>query len=203
MAAVEHAYDAALYPEPADAKNAVFTMRYIGNIYGGRSPETLLKALVELKRRSTVPFKLELVLSYPRRLQALLREHGLEGLVEARPAVDYLESLRLMRTADLLLTFENPLPSPPFGKNLFLPSKLADYIGSGKPILALAGPGATRRVAESCGGAAVDPGDAEGLALRLAELADRWRKGETYRPAAAAAGYAAPAQARRFMELVR
>jgi hypothetical protein len=46
--------------------------------------------------------------------------------------VPYFESLSVMRAADVLLTVEAPLK-----KSIFFPSKLVDYLGARKPMLAI------------------------------------------------------------------
>ncbi len=46
--------------------------------------------------------------------------------------VPYLDSIKVLSEADILLVIDAPLKDSPF-----FPSKLADYIGAGKPVVAL------------------------------------------------------------------
>lgn len=47
--------------------------------------------------------------------------------------------------------------------NLFLPSKLIDYIGAGRPILGLTSPGAAASLISELGGWVADPADLESM----------------------------------------
>ena len=68
----------------------------------------------------------------------------------------------MMESADLLLIVDAP------GEiSVFLPSKLVDYIGAGRPICALTPPGAAARVTREAGGWVADPADAEAGATAL------------------------------------
>ena len=72
----------------------------------------------------------------PKRTRRRLQEFGLRGRVRVRPAVDYLESLRLTRMVDVLLVNDaNTRESYPC--NPYLPSKWSDYVGSGTDIWAV------------------------------------------------------------------
>jgi glycosyltransferase involved in cell wall biosynthesis len=102
-----------------------------------------------------------------------VRALGLDGLVRLRPGVGYRESLREMRDADVLLLVEAPA-----GTNLFLPSKVVDYLGSGTPIVALTPPqGPAARLLSETGDAVVAPDDVRGIADALARRIESCRDG--------------------------
>jgi glycosyltransferase involved in cell wall biosynthesis len=152
---VPHAYDPALYPESVarDGGNGV-VLRYIGNFYGHRGPGPLLRALAELATRNDGTLdgvKVEFVGSSEHPLEL---PKGLpDGLVRVREPVAYVESLALMRASDLLLVLDAPGE-----RSVFLPSKLIDYLGARRPILALTPPGPAAEIVREAGGWVADPG---------------------------------------------
>jgi hypothetical protein len=75
-----------------------------------------------------------------------------KGLVQFKPALSYQESLSLMISADGLLIVDAPAEI-----SVFLPSKLIDYIGAGRPILGITPPGAAARLIRELGGWIADP----------------------------------------------
>jgi glycosyltransferase involved in cell wall biosynthesis len=165
-----HAYDPALYPEPPARDDDRVVLRYIGNFYGHRGPGPLFAALQALLASDPLALDgvtVELVGA---------REHPLEvpstlpdGLVRVRDSVEYGESLRLMRSSDVLLVLDAP-----GARSVFLPSKLIDYLGARRPILALTPPGAAAELVREAGGWVADPADlqagADAVAAALAAV---------------------------------
>ena len=99
---------------------------------------------------------------------------GLSDLVEVREGVDYLGSLREMSEADVLVLVEAPAET-----NLFLPSKLVDYLGAGPPVLAITpsrGPAA--RLLTDPVDRVMAPENTEGIAAALLDYIRRFRNGE-------------------------
>jgi glycosyltransferase involved in cell wall biosynthesis len=197
-----HAYDPALYPDGA-RNDAEVSVRYLGNFYGHRGPEPLFRALrmlAESRPEVLQNVRVELVGSR----EAPLAEHapaGLPGdLVRLREPVDYVESLSLMRASDLLLVLDAPGE-----RSVFLPSKLVEYLGAGRPILALTPEGAAASFVRRVGGFHADPADADAAAGALAAALDSIRRGRSdlRAPRDVADTYAAPAVAARFWELVQ
>jgi hypothetical protein len=118
-------------------------------------------------------------------------------LMRVLGATDYVPSLALMRRSHVLLVVDAPGDS-----SVFLPSKLVDYLGAGRPIVALSPAGPTARIVGGNGGWCADPADpaagaaaisAALTAVRSAASADRGR---------APAEFAAPTVAAQFRELV-
>ena len=117
-------------------------MRYVGVLYGRRSPETLFHALASLfRRRPDLGDKVmvEFVgLTPPEMLQTPAALTLPEGTISTVGSVSFVESLALMYGADILLLIEANI-----SKNLFLPSKLSDYMGARTPMVGLVPPGAS------------------------------------------------------------
>jgi hypothetical protein len=137
---IPHAFDEALFPQRPKARNDRIIMRYVGVLYGRRSPEPLFQALGRLfQRRPDLRgvLCLELIGLVPPEMLATEAAMSLpEGTVRAVGNVSFVESLEQMYDADILLLIEANVR-----QNLFLPSKLSDYIGADTPIVGLTPPG--------------------------------------------------------------
>lgn len=164
MAVLPHAFDPSLYSE--SPRDDALVLRYVGNFYAPRTPLPLLEALLKICHRRPElvrNLKVELVgrLIGPMHVDGVMAELP-PGLVQIVPPVDYVKSLELMSSADLLLVVDAP-----FEHSVFLPSKLIDYFGARRPILALSPPGAAARLVQELGGLVAHPGDPEASAACL------------------------------------
>jgi hypothetical protein len=87
--------------------------------------------------------------------------------IEVHAPVSYLHSLAIMTVSDLLLVVD----APSEGSSVHFPSKLADYLGAGRPIAAFTpASGATARIATEAGHLVV-PLDAPEAAFDALEAA--------------------------------
>ncbi len=112
-----------------------------------------------------------------RRLASAL---GLDGVVTFTGRVPFAESARLAADADVLLVIDAPADD-----NLFLPSKLVDYLALAKPILGLTpSRGATADVLRALEQPIVAPDDEAGIASAIGRLIDRKREGHLELPPA-------------------
>jgi hypothetical protein len=119
---------------------------YAGNLYGIRSAELVANAARRLSSGDTTKEFIVHVFGAVRgkdrrqldQMGAYVRFHG---------NVSYLESLAVMQHADILLLLDVPLPASPF-----FPSKLAEYLGTRRPIVVVAAPdSAAARIASEMG----------------------------------------------------
>jgi glycosyltransferase involved in cell wall biosynthesis len=160
-----HAFDASLFPE-ASPEGRSINVRYIGNLFAGRGPEPLLDALVVLNRRapeSLKDVKFEFIGGVPAGANSDPRLSQLpEGCVVFVPRVSYRESLSLMKSADLLLNIDASATV-----SVFLPSKLVEYVGAGRPIFGIVPPGTSARVIRDLGGWVADPDKPDEIADEL------------------------------------
>jgi glycosyltransferase involved in cell wall biosynthesis len=171
--AIPHAYDPELYGERPRERTGI-VVRHVGNFYAPRSPQALIEALARLHKEqpdALANVRVELVGQIRPALDDRAAAALPSGLLKMRAPVDYLESLRLMQDADLLLVVDAPSEH-----SVFLPSKLIDYLGAGKPIMALSPPGASADLVVRLGGAAVRPDDAGAIAEKLAAAIAGLRK---------------------------
>lgn len=161
-----HVFNEDLYPQRPKIKNDKIIMRYVGVLYGRRSPETLFQALNQLfKRRKDLKglLTVELVGIVPLEMMTTESAHLLpEGTLKSIPNVSYIESLELMYDADILLLIDADVR-----QNLFLPSKLSDYIGANTPIVGLVPPGGSEDALKALGVWHARPSDIDGIAKAL------------------------------------
>ena len=147
-------YDEALFATPEE-KQETIVVRHVGNFYGNRTPEPLFKTIEATlsshpDRLKSVRF--ELIGAHESITESETLQKLPEGLVSVKPVVDYQESLNLMSSADGLLVIDAPAEI-----SMFLPSKLIDYIGAGRPIMGFTPTGAAAGVIRGLGGWVTDP----------------------------------------------
>jgi glycosyltransferase involved in cell wall biosynthesis len=200
LGVINPCFEPGIYPEAGEPPSPERVIRYLGTFYSLRSPAILVHSLAILAGRrpdllNGVAFELigdggESVREAPGFAELP------PGLVRFHPQVSYGRSLALMKGADALLNLE-AAQTPQF------PSKLVDYIGSGRPILGIVPPGLSERTIRELGGWTAHPRDPEGVAAMLADYlaapspASPWGGDEVRR------GFEAAAVARRFDEIVR
>ncbi len=197
-----HAYDPEMYGAATPQSNGPL-LRYVGNFYRPRTPHALIQALVKLQReqpQTLAGARIELIGSVNDDINlstALARLPA--GTFSVMPAVDYRTSLRMMQEADLLLVIDAPSDT-----SVFLPSKLIDYIGAGRPIFAISPPGASAELVTKLGGRVAHPADLAEIASQLAAALQEARsKSRTvWGDAAVREEYAAARVALKFDALV-
>lgn len=145
-----------------------------GTFYGPRSPFPLLEGLRELQR--LYPKKAERLLvvfmGHPdymgRPLGEIVAEYGVGDLVRVLPPAPHREAIAAMKGADVALLFGqsgDPSMAP-------VPAKVYEYVGAGKPVLAI-GAGQEARGIIRQGGChlwAVDEGDTQAIVGTLKEI---------------------------------
>lgn len=166
-----HVYSKYLYPSRPKAHNAKVTLRYVGVLYGRRSPEPLFAALLLLlKRRKEWSdiIQVELVGQVSTDMIHTTTALALpKGMIIHRKNVDYLQSLALMYDADILLLIEANIK-----KNLFLASKLSDYLGANTPIVGLVPSGSSEDILSELGAYYAHPSNIEGISDALEKTLD-------------------------------
>jgi glycosyltransferase involved in cell wall biosynthesis len=154
---VPHAFEPGDEGAVARGPEEPIVARYLGAFYGRRSPAALVTALARLRQeRPSVLDGVRFELIGPSEIQTS------SDLVRTRGPVDYPTSVELMRSADLLLVIDAPGEESPF-----LPSKLVDYVGAAKPIVALSPPGPSARLVTRLGGWVADPARAADCASAI------------------------------------
>lgn len=176
-AVLPHCFDPAQYAKAAGDGGPGLTLRYLGNFYGRRTPRPLFGALARIHaiRPSILDGVCFELIGVMDRDDAI-RDTGFEnlpaGLVRVETLVSYRRSLELMASADGLLVLDAPA-----AESVFLPSKLIDYVGAGRPILGLTPPGAASALIGQLGGESADPGDEAAMAESLEVFIGQLRRG--------------------------
>jgi glycosyltransferase involved in cell wall biosynthesis len=139
---ITNGYDPDMFPRPAglSGPRERLAILHAGELYSGRDPRPFLDAVRDLEtgaRNGQPRFRLRFLGRATEHLFDLSREvqtRGLSGLVDLVGQVPYRDALRQMTEADILLLVHTP------GHRVGVPAKLYEYLGAGKPILALAEP---------------------------------------------------------------
>jgi glycosyltransferase involved in cell wall biosynthesis len=172
---VPHGYDRNLLsyiapPPPSDDRLQIV---HTGNLYVGRRPDALLRAIARLKQSNgtdetpTVTF-VGLTSQEDQRLAA---ELGIEDRTRFLGLMPFLETLQIAAGADILVAIDAPSEL-----NLFLPSKIVDYFLLNKPILGLTpDEGATADVLRRSGHDVVSPEDDVAIEHALQKLIQAWK----------------------------
>lgn len=205
-----HSYEPgqAAAPGPAgDRSDDEVVVRHIGTLYGVRSAAPVIAGLEWLL--ASAPDALDGVrfefvgFRDRRRLVPYGTADAVASRVFIRDRVPYRESLSLMASADGLLMLDGAWAGP----GIFFPSKLADYIGSGRPILGMAAPGPGARIIGQLGGHVAGIGDFAGIAHGFDQFLELLRarkgaQGEAWGEPGERDRYAAPVVAQEFHALV-
>jgi glycosyltransferase involved in cell wall biosynthesis len=155
--------------KPMDRGDSTETVRltHTGFLYGKRDPRSLLEAIKLVHDRGIVrPGQLtcELVgpVQLPYDLGAYVRERGLERFVLQRGQVTHVESLAALAACDAALLLQP-------GTDTQIPSKLFEYIGMDKRVLAIAQKesAVARIVREHALGEVADAEDVESIARAI------------------------------------
>jgi hypothetical protein len=170
---IPHCFEGDLYPNaPQDtAADPFIDLAYVGDFYGLRSPKSLLAALTKLADLAPdLAGRIRLLLAgnVESKFQPDLQEFQMSfpGELQISGQVPYLQSLALMKKADVLI-----LVDAPGAANLFLPSKLIDYFGALKPILGITPTiGTTARLLKQFGHATAGPEEIDAIELEMRKL---------------------------------
>ena len=114
-------------------------MAYIGHLDKIRTPRLLLEAVKQLKEEDKNLFdKLEIDFygNLYKDDKIFIFDNELYDVIKYKKQVSYLEILKKMKEADYLLHIDANLGTV-LDKNIFFAAKLADYIGSGTPIISI------------------------------------------------------------------
>lgn len=164
-----HAYDSSMYDRTLTPPEDRYIIRYIGNFYKERSPKALFEAVDVLARtngRLLENASIEFYGIYEKKHRDLLNDFPAAAqYIEFNGPVMYKKSLAYMSTAQCLLVIDAPSKY-----SVFFPSKLADYIGSGRFIAAITPHGAAERIVKEAGGYTADPENKEEVITLLEKV---------------------------------
>ena len=134
-----HSYYDKLYPKNVKKFDDKIRITYIGHLDKIRTPKLLLEAVRELKQADTNLFE-KLEVDFYGNLctddKLYIFNNELYDVIKYKKQVGYLESLKIMKESNFLLHIDANL-SLVNNENIFFAAKLADYIGSGTPIIGI------------------------------------------------------------------
>jgi len=208
---VPHAYEPELFQVNGLATDkGRLAVRFLGDLYLLRTPKPLFDALRVLgttKGSLLEKFCFEIVGSMH---DLAPQETDLSGLpkdlVVFRPRVGYLQSLELMSSAAGLMVIDAPAERN--AKSVFLPSKLIEYVGAGRPVIGLTPPGAAAELISRLGGWVADPADTACIAAMIERflmyvLENYGRRLETWGRPEVRQEYEVTAVAKKFQKIVQ
>jgi hypothetical protein len=168
-----HCFEPALYPARAKARNEGLVLRFVGNLFGPRTPEPLFRALhLIFGRRPELQQRIRIDLVGPKPPSVFLESAACRdlppGMVSWSGDVDFVTSLEKMWDADILLLIEANVRN-----NLFIPSKIADYIGARSHVVGIVPPSPVVAILDEMGAPHARPNDLEGIAAALLVAIDR------------------------------
>ncbi len=177
---LEHSFDAGMYRDISARRGGRMTVRHIGSFYKIRNARSFFEAVRNLidageLREDEILIELagEILPKFRKYHMELIEKLGLGRIVRMTGAVSYTESLSLMKSSDLLLIIDAPIKG-----SVFLPSKLIDYIGAERPILALTpSDSASAMIIGKVGGWLAEPDDVAQISERLLEILRCHKKG--------------------------
>lgn len=113
---------------------------YFGNFYPTRGLTEITTAIQALNADERSVLRLHVFTANPTALQAEWDAAGLGDVVTARSFIDYADMLKRTTELDCLLV-NDAATRGSMETNPYLPSKVSDYRGSGRPIWAIVEPG--------------------------------------------------------------
>jgi glycosyltransferase involved in cell wall biosynthesis len=138
---IPNGFDPGLFPPPSPRDDPqAARILYAGEMYLGRDPRPFLDAIGGApgdrlcERYSLRVSFLGRASDDAFRLDEEIRRRGLDGRVRLAGQVTYRQTLQEMIDSDVLLLLDTP------GRRVGVPAKVYEYLGAGKPILALAEP---------------------------------------------------------------
>lgn len=160
-------------------QNGQFRLVHAGklgaNELTGRSSKALLaglKAFLSSSPDAAAETKLVFVGPEDKEAQSWISQFGLAGNVENVGRVNYENSLDYMASASVCILIESGT-----NESIFFPSKLADYLVSGKPVLALSPPTGIAADFASCGELIRVDHDPDAVCHTLTRLYSEFKRG--------------------------
>lgn len=118
-----------------NASRNYMLLTFTGNFWGEHSPEYIFAGIKKvLEEWPDAPLKLQLIGNLAPRFKHLADKYGINNNLIITGVVPFSEVPKYQMEADVLLACLSPLP----GSEVKNSSKIAEYLRSGKPILALA-----------------------------------------------------------------
>jgi len=163
---------------PDVPRGGTFTIAYAGNLYVGRDPRNLFRAVAKITRElSLTPHDLMVEfmggVDFARRpIADIAADIGVAQFVKTTPARPHKESLRFLAGATMLVSL-------PQYAHLAIPAKVFEYVQFDAWLLVLAEPeSATALLFRDSSADVVKPDDVDGIAAAITRRLEQHRRGE-------------------------
>ena len=166
-----HCYDKDAYDDALRPADNRYVLRSIGSLYGNRSPEPLYEAIERIARENGSLLEgvsIEFAGYIHGGTDAINMYPNARRIIKFVGLVQHSEAIRLMKTAHCLLVIDAPADL-----SVFFPSKLVEYMGAGRFILALSPQGATARIVKEAGGMVANPTDVDQIVASLKRVLEQ------------------------------
>lgn len=134
---VPNGFDSNDFPKVEAKPNEKFTLTYTGSMYGRRNPASLFAAIEKLIQSNAISkddFKLRFVGRFGNEVYEMFEKAGFKDSIEIIGYVPHEKSIEyLLQSDSLLLIVDESKESEEI-----VPGKVYEYIGVGKPIIAIA-----------------------------------------------------------------
>lgn len=148
-----------------------------GNFFGGQSPSNIYRGLrLFLDRHHDAQVKVRLIGKQESEYYDLLKTIELSSNLELIDTVPFSDIPRCQMESDVLLASLGDIP----GAELKNSSKLAEYLRTGKPILAIAPEGDMTNYVRTLEAGYIAKPTPEGFAETLDEVFNNWKKGDLH-----------------------
>ena len=176
---INNGFDDAYFQSAKYTPSKKFCIMYAGSISKEQDPECFFSAVGKLLQNESFSNSAEICFlgNFPTYLHERAEKSSFSNSISFLPYTFYEESLEKIAAADMLLLM---IPRTADNKCI-ITSKIFDYIGSGRPVLAF-GPvdgDAAVILTRTGGGKMFDYEDSEGAAKWIEEMFTRWQKGES------------------------
>lgn len=176
---VPNGFDSNDMPRVTYVKNDVFTITYTGSMYGRRNPAKFLRALELLESRGVLApenVRIRFVGRFGDDVRSMLEASSFASSVENIAYVPHAESIAYLMQSDVLLLIVDEAKE----SAEIVPGKVYEYIGTYRPVIALAPHGSAieQLILETNAGMSAPQEDVEAVATIVATMYARWRNNE-------------------------
>jgi len=157
-----------------DPPKDVFVMTSIGSFYGGRDVVPFLRATDQLVKDGIIEReKLNIQLIGGRNLDLVREVERLEigDVVQIMPRIPQQEAFMALALSNVAVLIGSDM------ERMAMTTKVYEYAGMGKPILALVPEGPVRDFVTKCGGWCVYGTDEEGILETIRDIFERYKSG--------------------------
>jgi len=134
---IPNGFDSADFPKVELQRNEKFTITYTGSMYGRRNPKSFIEAIELLLQKSLIKkekIKLRFVGRFGNEVEEMFQNTDFSNSIEKISYCPHSVSIKHLLTSDALLLIVDESKE----SEEIVPGKVYEYLGVGKPIIAIA-----------------------------------------------------------------